>query len=371
MNLSRLQKRIVDIQLEYKELLCALLPILKSGYSHHALDEINIFWHRRVDTVRLYLNYYFSGNDSYAFTASTFMNYDDSEHLPFLLIGDLHILDDPLCAYSRICVEMLEEKITKPLYEQIIKTAEDNVKIIENCDNCITILPLRILSQTESHKEILELGEKIFFGLFSGIKNFDEYYHKCNSIDDIMKYARKDIQKIIAFSETDTESEDFKERFQKAVLANEKLIDSSSSDANKFLMLVYGYIQQAVDIIVTCMAYKCYPYIRYPLALRYVTLIAQNLSENEFIETMLYKMSIAFVLYNLSDKDRLNVLDTKEYVDRIKEYDFNSKLLGAFEAQGINYTNFTKFSVTPLVTEELEKFYNFLNEPRISRIGDI
>lgn len=71
-------------------------------------------------------------------------------------------------------------------------------------------------------------------------------------------------------------------------------------------------------------------------------------------------MSIAFVLYNLSDKERLNVLGTKEYIDKIKEYDFNSKLLGAFETKGINYTNFIKFSVTQLVTEELEKFYNFL-----------
>lgn len=360
MSLNLLQKRIIDIQLEYKDLLCELLPVLKSGYSHQALDEINVFWHRRVDIVRLYLTSYFSDNDSYAFTASTFMDYDDGEHLPFLLIGDLHVLDDPLCAYSRICANMPEEKISKPLYEQIIKTAEDNVKIIENCDKCITILPLRILSQTESHEEILNLGEKIFFGLFNGIDNFEEYFDKCKSIDDIVKYARKDIHKIIAFSETDTESEDFKERFQKAVLENKKLIDISSSDANKFLMLVYGYIQQAVDIIVTCVAYKCFPYIRYPLALRYVTLIAQNLSENQFIEIMLYKMSVAFVLYNLSDKERLNVLSTKEYVNKIKEYDFNSKLLETFETHGINYTNFTKFSVTQLVIDELEKLYLFL-----------
>lgn len=90
MSLNLLQKRIIHIQLEYKELLCTLLPILETGYSHQALDEINIFWHRRVDIVQLYLNYYVSYKDSYAFTASTFMDYDDGEHLPFLLIGDLH-----------------------------------------------------------------------------------------------------------------------------------------------------------------------------------------------------------------------------------------------------------------------------------------
>lgn len=360
MKSSLLQKRIIDIQIEYKNLLLSLLPVLKSDYSHQALDEINIFWHRRIDIVRLYLNYYFSNTDSFAFTASTYMDYDDGEHLPFLLIGNLHILDDPLCAYSRICIDMPQEKISIPLYEQIIKTAEDNIKIIENCYNSIIILPLRILNQSENHKEILSLGEKIFLGLFNGIDSFEDYFIKCKNIDDIIKHSRNDIHKIIMFSETDTETEDFKERFYKAVLENEKLIDTSSSDSDKFLMLVYGHIQQAIDVIITCIEYKCIPYVRYPLALRYISLIAQNLTENQFIKIMLYKMSIAFVLYNLCDKDKLNVINTKDHIEKIKQYDFNSKLFYTLETQGINYNNFTKFSVTELVTDELEKLYEFL-----------
>ena len=360
MKLSLLQKRIIDIQIEYKNLLLSLLPVLKSDYSHQALDEINIFWHRRIDIVRLYLNYYFSNTDSFAFTASTYMDYDDGEHLPFLLIGNLHILDDPLCAYSRICIDMPEEKISISLYEQIIRTAEDNIKVLENCYNSIIILPLRFLNQSENHKEILVLGEKIFLGLFNGIDSFEDYFKKCKNIDDIIKYARDDMHKIVMFSETDTETEDFKERFQKAILENEKLIDASSSDSNKFLMLVYGHIQQAIDVIITCMEYKCIPYIRYPLALRYISLLAQSLTENEFIKIMLYKMSIAFVLYNLSDKDKLNVISTKDYIEKIKQYDFNSKLFDTFKTQGINYDNFTKFSVSQLVTDELENLYEFL-----------
>ena len=346
--------------MEYKNLLLSLLPILKSDYSHQALDEINIFWHRRIDIVKMYLNYYFSNTDSFAFTASTYMDYDDGEHLPFLLIGNLHILDDPLCAYSRICIDMPEEKISISLYEQIIKTAEDNIKVIENCYNSIIILPLRILSQSKNHEEVLGLGEKFFLNLFNGIDSFEDYFKKCKNIDDIIKYARHDIHKIVMFSETDTETEDFKERFNKAVLENEKLIDTSSSDSNKFLMLVYGHIQQAIDVIITCMEYKCTPYIRYPLALRYISLLAQNLTENQFIKIMLYKMSIAFVLYNLSDKYKLNVISTKGYIEKIKQYDFNSKLFDTFKTQDINYDNFTKFSVSQLVIDELEKFYNFL-----------
>lgn len=47
---------------------------------------------------------------------------------------------------------------------------------------------------------------------------------------------RDDMHKMVMFSETDTETEDFMKDSKKAILENEKLIDASSSDSNKFLI---------------------------------------------------------------------------------------------------------------------------------------
>mgnify|MGYP006990121360 CR=1 FL=1 len=48
-----------------------------------------------------YLKNIFPSQESYVFTASTFMDFDESEHIPFLLIGSQHILDDPLSKLNR------------------------------------------------------------------------------------------------------------------------------------------------------------------------------------------------------------------------------------------------------------------------------
>ena len=111
--------KIVLIQKEYKELLISLLPKLKSGFAAEALDEINIFWLKNINIVRLYLEAVVPYNDSYVFTASTFLDYEDNEHLPFLLLGENHILDDPLSRYSELCGKLPEGRDSDYLYNQV------------------------------------------------------------------------------------------------------------------------------------------------------------------------------------------------------------------------------------------------------------
>ena len=106
MNSNLLITRIKGIQIEYKELLSKLSPKLKSGQVPEALDELNLFWLRHIDEVQLYLKYWLYGEDCYIFTAATFMDFNDNEHLPFLLMGEKHILDDPLGRYSELCGKM-------------------------------------------------------------------------------------------------------------------------------------------------------------------------------------------------------------------------------------------------------------------------
>lgn len=88
-----------------------------------------MFWLRHIEEVQLYLKAWFSSENSYVFTAATFMGFDDNEHLPFLLMGDKHVLDGPLSKYSEIRSKMSAGKDAEILYEQIGVAAEDNLKL--------------------------------------------------------------------------------------------------------------------------------------------------------------------------------------------------------------------------------------------------
>ena len=95
-------EKMNQIQIEYKILLQKLLSKLKSEFSVQALDEINLFWYRHIDIVRLYLASEFAGAESYVFTAATCLDYDDNEHLPFLLLGKQHVLE-----LNKLCMQII------------------------------------------------------------------------------------------------------------------------------------------------------------------------------------------------------------------------------------------------------------------------
>lgn len=345
----------------YAELLSMLLPKLKSNHALEALDEINLFWIRNIEVVQLYLKAMFSGNESYVFTAATYMDFEDKEHLPFLLMGEKHVLDDPLSKYSEIYTKMQGDGNLEFLYNQITVTAEDNLKILKNVKNNIIILPLRILNQSSTNQSLVKSGEKAFISLFDGIESINDYFNKCSSIKDIMHYVRKDIGKLVMFSENDDVSLSFEERYQIAVSETEYMIDTSKPDSYNFFILVFGCIQQAIDVIESCVEYRCIPYIRYPVALHYISLITESMTDIEQIMMLRYKMSVAFVVYRLCDKEKLSTVSTDEFLLKDQEYHFNEKLFSTLEQHGINEKNFLGHTITQLVIDELEKFYNILD----------
>lgn len=95
------------------------------------------------------------------------------------------------------------------------------------------------------------------------------------------------------------------------------------------------------DVIVSCVEYGCIPYIRYPVAFHYISLLSENMLDIKHIATLRFKMSVAFVVYKLCDKNRLSTVYIEEFLNKIQEYDFNSKLFCVLNEHGINEKNFS------------------------------
>lgn len=305
MKSNLLLNKIYAIQTEYRELLAALLPKVQSSHAPEALDELNLFWLRYIEEVQLYLRYWFPGENSYVFTAVPFMDFKDKAHLPFLLMGDKHILDDPLGRYSEIQSKMVEGKDAEFLYKQIGKTAEDNLKLLENIHEKILIVPLRFFNQSNDNKLFYKVGEQAFLSLFNGINSMEDYFSKCNSINAILNFAREDIGRLVIFSEDDDITLPFEERFRNALNSTQYMVDTNKTISYNFFILVYGCIHQAVDILVSCVEYGCIPYIRSPVTLNYIWLLSQGMLDIEHVIKLRFKMSVAFVVAKYCDRNKL------------------------------------------------------------------
>jgi len=350
----------MQIQAEYKDLLKVLLPALKTLASPAALDEINLFWFKNMDLVRLYLANEFADKDSYVFTASTFMDYDDKEQYPFLLLGKHHVFDDPLCKYSDICSKIQQAHTSEKLLEQIALTAEDNIKIIEGCNGHIIILPLRLLSQTPKDSILYQMGEQAFISLFNDIYSISEYFEKCESFADIMKYSRNDIGKIVLFSESDDKSLPFEQRYFQAKEENSYMIDDDQTESYNFFVMVFGCVQQAVDVIVSCLEYKCIPFVRYPVALNYILLLEENLSDILFISEMRYKMCIAHLIYRICDKEELSKFGFDRFMSITASFKFDEKVFDLLSLGNVKEDAFSIDMAAPIIEKNLNKLYSAL-----------
>lgn len=73
-----------------------------------------------------------------------------------------------------------------------------------------------------------------------------------------------------------------------------------------------------------------------------------------------FKMSVAFIVYKLCDKKRINTTDLNSFLTKSQEYSFSDKLFNTLSARGINENNFTNYPIRQLVVEELEKYYDWM-----------
>lgn len=184
--------------------------------------------------------------------------------------------------------------------------------------------------------------------MFKGIESVADFFAKCTTIDDILKYARKDIGGLIKFSENDDQSLAFRERFERALAETEYMIDLTKPDSYNFFTLVFGCIQQAVDVIVSCIEYGCVPYIRYPVSLHYISLLSESFLDIEHIRTVRHKMSVAFVVYQLCDKSQLSKVGTNTFERKNLSYCFSRRLFSKLEELGITEDNFIKHRITEI-----------------------
>ena len=359
MNSNLLLSNIQILQQEYRDILVSLLPKLCSEYyALDALDEIQLFWVRHIESVQLYLRSFFAGQDSYVFSASTYLDYDANEHIPFLLLGKQHIMDDPLNGYSGMAKVMNGSVFSKGLLEQISLTAADNIKIIDNCKGEILVLPLRLFNQTHPNEDFFRIGESVFSNLFEDIDSIRDYFEKCHSIQDIESHARDDISNLVFFCEDDNKAIPFRDRFRNALTTSFAVVDSEQSDAYNFFLLVYGSIQQAIDVIGSCLEYNCIPYIRYPVALHYISLLTENMQHTDFLKNLRFKMSVAYIVHHLCDTAFFNNISFEVFSAKSRIYQFDDHLFNALTTNGINKDNYLQHPIHQIVIEEFQSFYS-------------
>lgn len=340
MNLNLLEKQIRIIQKEYYNLLSELLQCIRNGDYISALDEVCVFWQRKSKIVDLYLRYYFAGYDNYVFTANTYVGYEEKEHLPFLILGHKHIIDDSIYKFAEIYRREREQTLSSEIFEKIECIVTDNLALLSNLKDNVLILPFTLLNQAGSHKALYYAGDSLFISLFNELESIADYFNKCSTISDVEKYLKKGFKEVIVFSESDDLRKPFSDRFKQAINGMPFL---SETDARAFFMIVYGNIQQAVNILLSCIEYNCIPYIRSNMPLHYALLVSESMRVvDSNVETIRYKMLLANKIYNYCNIEKLSRKSLDQLFEDAQRVDVIGSLVKILYDNSVSEHNFNK-----------------------------
>ena len=353
-----LENLAIKLQIEYKELLARSLEKLTNNW-FQVIDEIQIFWRRNKSLVLCLLNNYFTPWETYVFTAATYMDYEDREHLSFLAVGKKRILDDPSCLYMR-SLDGITSEYRKLLNDQIKRTLEDNYTILSNCENEIFILPIRYFSEVE--QELIYSGaEQAFCSLFNNIASMRDYFQKIKTFDDLESHLKPNANSMIFFgNDEDILSLPLKERLE-LFDKNNKLPIERKNIAQVFYFGVYSIIAQAMDVLLVSSLYRFIPFIRNKATFSYLINFLSIEGDQEDIKTITYLSSVAYLIRRKFNKSKFDTISTKQFIKILKDLNSYDSLIADLSSLGINKNSFSLNLISECIDKCLNEFYGKIN----------
>lgn len=347
-------------QYEYKDLLSNLFPILKEEVSFSALDEISLFWKKRINEVKLFLKSEACFSDTYVYTGDVKFDSTSKNQYSFWTMGKLHLYDDPLCSYAEICKKLPDKLIPKQLSKTILFSVEKTIHLIEEHSENVFVLPFRITSQEPSNTIILDAGKSAFLSLFNDINSIEEYIEVCSSIDDIVEHSVSDIENIVLFYDYEDRKVDFKKRFEYAKHKYSKIIKEENSDAIVFATIILSSLQQAADIFISCVEYNCVPYLQYPTTFTYFNIIATNFIDDPNIKNILFKATIAHLISQYADVEKISHLGFEKLLKTIEKTNFSEELFSKLNPVNTADAMWSIKEISVLVKDALSNLYDRL-----------
>lgn len=339
MNNNLLNGELGLIQEEYLAILKRLNKIEYEDIPLEIADAINIFWFEKRKIIKLICDYYFVEKDTYCITGAVHFDISKKDEYGFFMLGEYHVFDDPLPDYLMAASKVSDQVFLNSLYSVIAETIKQNIKLIEELQGKLYVLPLRHLSQifNQDDNELSKLVDHFILQIFSDIKDVKTYKEKILTIDDVIGHLEPNNSSWILLFDGDHPSVDWKTRFNTFLENYNKFNYSNYSEGEIFYMTLYGYVRQALAIMVMEETFNVIPLIRSCIPLHYYTMLTITLESNASGKVELYKYNytksqLAYLVYIEYGKRNFNN-SFSVLREKAKSINFERRLLEKIEVE--------------------------------------
>lgn len=338
MNNKYLMRELFEIQEEYRQLLEELYDEKDKDEFVYVIDEISLFWYSKRNVVELIMENISEDFDAYLFTGATYLDIEGGEHYPFVSLGKVHIVDDPLAKYAEAIKMNLNDSFYRMMKKQIVLAFDDNLRILKECFGKVFLLPITLINKLEEGL-VREGSEKVLESMFKERLSIKEMF-ALKSLSELTSMLKDGVQEHVAFLEGEDRKEDIVVRFETYLdEMNNPFGDMQNS--HKFLYSILGFISQSLQILFCAAQYKMIPYIRYGVTFNYLTIIGENFQDVPRMQEVIFKTAFTHSFYKKFDWELTKFIEFNRYCDVVEQID----IIGRLEKQMENKYEFNSINL--------------------------
>lgn len=289
------------------------------------VEEIDIFWRKNRNKILFDLDY-FDEKETLFLAGSMYLNIDDNCHYLFKTFGDEHIINDPILKFQNIANKTVNDAFD--IISIFKRSFKNTLNLLENFSSYFYIIPVDYIISVYND-DLIEMENKIFYQLLSSLLDCDEissdnlFLENFDSIEEIENILENKNIDLFKFNEGDKKLS-LKERLDKY----ENQIPFKIDDyLMKFLCLLYNSWNQIIRIFLIFMELDFLPYISFKNTFFNFLTLFLSLYKGEDENEILNKIIVFYTFNICTDKIIFNEINFDEYINLVKEQNFQEKLM--------------------------------------------
>lgn len=366
MNVSNLEN-IQKAQTEYQKLIVCYNDLFRNNGNSLKkiavlLDEIHYFWLEQLEVIEFELEELTEKHTCLLLCGAIYLDVvSNYEHYYFKSLGAYHLLFDPFLKiepFIRVPEDRVDSKETIDLFERVLS---DTIEILDKYKNIFYILPIRELA-IKNHDEHNALLKKTFVNMISDMfeKEFinqDDFCNQYESFEQIEREMKPYIREILIFNDQSDRGMILRKKIEKYCenQTNFSELTKGQSEAQIFLISIYTYFSQIIDILLICMYLRVVPYIRFEITFHYLILMMHIFSEDERLKAMIEKTIVMYLFRKIIDADVFKEIDFNEYYSKIKKQNILDDILNKIHEEQLDIFHGGVKKVELIIVNEFEK----------------